>query len=750
MPPVEDGYESPPASPILKFSSPAEFRARHELATTQEFEIQVKKIDTFNSAQAEFAAWVIMAPSFEYPWRGYIVRVDLNQDLQIAPGIGQSCRLRFINRKRKFSSWCFCRRGPEIISMNESWSRSIELVDVLESDLAGFEECLVPLFDRSTASRALYQDSGKAVGVQLELEVSETTMLAELGALNRLTNGEAGKGGTDAFRFMMNFEKPTKSVDLCESFPHLADLDDMPDARLGEKLKKVVADFDEDQTRAMLGISSLPEGLCFAPGGPGAGKTWWALMMAILAQSGWGNCPTLYLIDINKPADDAADRMYSMCRQLGTEKSVIRVAGWRMVSTSSDDQEREDDTLPGPLRNANFSEGFLRAREPFWAINVATAPTLDEKAWEQCSAEPESHPDITGALDSVLGSQRSVDWETNMELLRKSLVPLYYDVLRFADFIATTPATAPRIAEVFKPELIIFDECAHARELSTMISLAYFEPKAWFFVGDHRQTEPFVAARKAKFSLQLQVSTIERADRNGATTNQLLVNHRAFGGLERLPSNLFYEGAMRSGKTQGELSAHGANNQPSWLKSLAKDEKLVVPRLLVVSHGKGTVARVGTSCWNPGHQKTTLEHVSSLLEDPSFMHPDGATPGTIMILAHYKEAVNRYQGAINRLFSKQSKRRVQVRTVDTAQGQEADVVVLDLVNDHQTVHIANQKRLCVALTRARQAEVILVHGNVLQGDLRKLYDQCFSGDEGTVLDVNNKLSSPPSPAWERE
>ena len=152
----------------------------------------------------------------------------------------------------------------------------------------------------------------------------------------------------------------------------------------------------------------------------------------------------------------------------------------------------------------------------------------------------------------------------------------------------------------------------------------------------------------------------------------------------------------------------------------------------------------------PDTKKITLEHVSSLLEDPSFMHPDGATPGTIMILAHYKEAVNRYQGAINRLFSKQSKRRVQVRTVDTAQGQEADVVVLDLVNDHQTVHIANQKRLCVALTRARQAEVILVHGNVLQGDLRKLYDQCFSGDEGTVLDVNNKLSSPPSPAWERE
>ena len=379
-----------------------------------------------------------------------------------------------------------------------------------------------------------------------------------------------------------------------------------------------------------------------------------------------------------------------------------------------------------------------------------TAPTLDEKACEEYSAEPEKHMEITEALDKVLGTQSSVDWEANMELLRKSLVPLYFDTLRYADFIATTPVTAPRIAEVFNPELIIFDECAHARELSTMIGLAYFEPKAWFFVGDHRQTEPYVRARKCQFSLQLQMSTIERADRNGATTNQLLVNHRAFGGLERLASNLFYGGAMRCGKTEDELFPHGVNNQPSWLKSLLEGQELVVPRLLVISHGHRTVARVGTSCWNPGHQKTTLEHVGSLLEDPSFMHPDGVNPGTIMILAHYKEAVNRYQGAINRLFSKQSKRRVQVRTVDTAQGQEADVVVLDMVNDRQTVHIANRKRLCVALTRARQAEIILVHGKVLQGDLSTLYDQCVSGEAGAILNVN----APPLPSddgegWER-
>ena len=759
----------PPKLPIFKFSGPDEFRARHESATTQEFRDHEKKVDEFNKEQGKFCAWVIMAPALEHPWRGFIVRVSLNQHAKIAPGIGQLCKLRFVNSEEETSSWYFCRRSSEIINMNESWSNLMELVvDVPDSDLEDLEECLIPLFDHSTASRALRPDFKNSVTVQLELEVSETTMLAELEALDRLTNGKAGKAGTDAFLFMMDFENPTKVVDLCESFPHLANLDNIPDARLREELKKAVDGFDEDQTKAMLGLRSLPEGLCFVPGGAGAGKTWWVLMVAILAQSGEANCQTLYLLDINKPADDAADRMNSMCRQLGMKTSVIRVAGWRVAdnSPSNDDQDEEDDTLPKPLRKANFIEGFLRAREPFWPSNAVKAPTLDEKAWELYSAEPEKHVKITCALDKVLASQSSDDWEANTELLRKSLLHLYYQALRHADFIATTPVTAPRLAEIFKPDLVIFDECAHARELSTMISLAYFEPKAWFFSGDHRQTEPFVVSRSGEFRFQLRLSTMERAEKNGATPNQLLVNHRAFGGLERLASGLFYGGAMRSGKADDELIPHGLTDHPAWLKTLAKGEPLAIPRLLLeVDQEPGDLKRFGTSCWNSRHQEVVLEHVASLLENRTFLHTDDSwSPGTIMILSPYKESVIHYQRAVNKLLPKQSRRRVQVRTIDTAQGQEADVVFLDLVNDHPTSHVDDPKRLCVALTRARQAEVILMHWSMLtdrrrrfgfgtdDGDygkmepwrrsLKTVQDQCHSGEAGAVLFVKNPSPSP--------
>jgi hypothetical protein len=112
------------------------------------------------------------------------------------------------------------------------------------------------------------------------------------------------------------------------------------------------------------------------------------------------------------------------------------------------------------------------------------------------SADPKKHVKVDQALQNILSAESNENLEANMEALRKGLIPLYFDTLRFADFVATTPVTAPRIAKIFKPRLVIFDECAHAREL------AYFEPKAWFFNtlrhADFIATTPVTAPRIAK------------------------------------------------------------------------------------------------------------------------------------------------------------------------------------------------------------------------------------------------------------
>ncbi len=61
-----------------------------------------------------------------------------------------------------------------------------------------------------------------------------------------------------------------------------------------------------------------------------------------------------------------------------------------------------------------------------------------------------------------------------------------------------------------------------------------------------------------------------------------------------------------------------------------------------------------------------------------------------------------------KLISQQTTR-VEVRTIDTAQGHEADVVFVDFVRDTATTFLDDPNRICVAITRARQAEVLVMH-----------------------------------------
>jgi len=759
QPSLANGEDAKPVPAIIAFSNPEEFRVRHEAAIEAEFKIQEQRVERFNKMQPAFEAWVITAPPAHQPGMGYILRIDFHIESMgkniDPPGIGQSCELRFLGYKNTPSSWCFCQSGAEIITMNDTWNDTIEVVAYpTDEDVKVLGDCLTPLVGGGIPTTRPRQSEAKSIKVHLQLEASKTTMLAELGALDRLIKGKASQAGSNAFNYLMSFSNPRAIFDLSTRFPHLADLGRVPNARLREALQEIVANFDEDQERAFSGINSLPDGICFVPGGPGSGKTWWALTVALLTQSGVGPCRILYMVDINKPVDDAVDRFYAMCRKLGIAKSVIRVGPWPL----EEEEEEVDDNngLPRALRSADFTKGFLRAMSPLFPRVVNKAPTLDQKAWECFSAQPETYPAVATAL-SMLRRIESGDRDLEADLisLRKSLIPLYSHVLLEADFVATTPVTATRLQSACNPDIVIFDECAHARECSTLISLAHFDPVAWFFVGDHRQTEPFVEKSTTEFASQLRISTMERADKNGAVSFQLLVNHRAHGGLEGLASGMFYDGDMRSPRTGDELYPPSVEHLRHWLSTMAVDGMpakvtgdLRTPRL-IISHNSARPSQAGTSCWNWAHQVLVMEQVEVLLHDPDFLQIGSDEPGTIMILSPYKSATQHYQGQVNRFPTQEMKRRVQVRTVDTAQGQEADVVFLDMVRKYGTAHMDDAKRLCVALTRARQAEVILMpssavrerkngeDGRILK-NLAAIWEKCESGEEGAVMFVRRK------------
>lgn len=342
-----------------------------------------------------------------------------------------------------------------------------------------------------------------------------------------------------------------------------------------------------------------------------------------------------------------------------------------------------------------FADPFRKAGgsvlDPGHDMKDTVAPTLHETArmWYEREKSPTKYVTLQSLLERQDASRFRSLWEYEVE-------QVYRDVLRAADVLVTTPVTASKFSKflgpVFRPALVIFDEAPHARELSIMISIAKFDPEVWLLTGDHRQTKPFVGshARKPavnKYVEQLRVSTMERAHMANPKMPSLLVNHRAHGNLQMLASKLFYQGQMIPARDPGEPGALPPSTlhlRQKYIMPLKRNKGSEVSRLVVVLRDTGPPESVQTSWYHPEHQRWTMRLVSKLLQDPQFLHTNGKDPGSILIMSPYRQALFEYRKAIKELkrkFPEHEKRIVEPRTVDTAQGYEADFVVLDLVRD---------------------------------------------------------------------
>ncbi|KAK4453329.1 P-loop containing nucleoside triphosphate hydrolase protein [Podospora aff. communis PSN243] len=757
-----------------KFKSAEEFAARHEAATRAEFEAELAEANNFNAKNIVLKAWVIKKVGL----LSFIMRSDFQSMGGLVPQSGSPFRLVFVDhegaddeedddddydvfdlpgngvnrgergRAVKFS----CRMSAEPLELNKSWHGTKEFtLTATTRKLEKLGRLMVPLHHGNTDPFAVKRKNSEAVRVRPMLSVSDMTMNTQLDALKCIMDGMASEAGQEAFRYLLEFEKPRTFVDLFEKFPQMGNPNLVTSPTLREGLRKVFNGLDKDQAEAFYGLKALPAGICFVPGGPGAGKTRWSLSVATLAQAGVSQVKVLYLVDINSAADDAADRVQAMYDELKEDKVVIRMRTWpcrpRKKKDADDEataeqtieleegeifeeeeEEVEDMSPQDCLSGSDFTTGFLKEYDLLKTESRTAAPgstkaqTLDQRAFQLWMADKGRYG-FAKQVKTVCNDNRPLEErQAALNQLRRRLVPLYDDVIAEADFIVTTPVAASRhLAGFFEPDLVIFDECAHAHELSTLIALAHFEPRAWFFTGDHRQTKPFVKSMNLGHVRQLAISTMERAAFNGAIPYELLINHRARAGLECLASELFYGATMRSERKGDSALPLSTRHLRAWLQKLINESPkpqppatllgLDVPRLLISDRKNRPAEQVGTSHWNPAHHEFILRQITFLLGDANFVQPPPTRelPGTILIISPYKEAINHYRVAVNKL--PQGRDRVSVQTVDTAQGQEADVVFLDL------------------------AEVILMSSRMANtwGALNMLWNRCHEGEDGAAI-----------------
>lgn len=416
------------------------------------------------------------------------------------------------------------------------------------------------------------------------------------------------------------------------------------------------------------------------------------------------------------------------------------------------------------------------------------APTLDQIAFQRFAENKSEYSE----LDELLQEYFSDPCFDKMRQLRDETYTLYKDTLNEVDFVASTPVAAVNLAGgKYTPDIVLFDEAPHARELANLIAIAHFQPMAWIFTGDFRQTGCYVGSMNQNpWETQMKMSIMERAYHADAIKHELLMNHRAYGRLHQMPSAIFYNSRMVTGIPEDEILPPSTRYLRTWLERFTSGANVYIPRLVVHQLANQPAVEVAKSWYHPSHQAWVLARCKELMTDKMFRSVDGKSPGSILIIAPYREAFLRYKNAVKQLrealreqirecvhrqttrarsadsaydsadsesvssgateFSASEEQeivaritevekalpKIEARTVDTVQGHEADIVFIDLVRTRPTPFLDDPKRLAVATTRARQAEIYMMP--IPMADrvsktttyLAKIFETCRSRSQG--------------------
>ncbi|KAF4965320.1 hypothetical protein FSARC_6866 [Fusarium sarcochroum] len=755
LPPIEK-LEQP--IPPLYALSVQTYKQRHEEGTLIEMRNEEEVLKRFNNMRTQFKAWPIapipgLLNSFTRSWLFLVPIPKPSEDL-IFPGLTENFRIDMeisiqlpdgtyslvnlpatrISNPYEDADNLPCERVAKCacfkVEIYRSWKNSEG--DHVEIDLMASMQTASALddFESLTLAEARHQK------ITITWDIFSNTFEAELEALRRLTQDSQSESrqlslkAKAAFEMILDLKGSDKTyVDLHGIFPHLNN-PCHPEHRIRRTILARFNSFNRDHKAAFNGLKNIPNGLYFVNGCPGAGKTEWNIVVSALIQSkrrpgaAKRYNPILFLVDLNKTVDDAADRYYNLCKAAGLRLRIIRMHGWpyemrnsSKLSTTTASQSQE------PEQGTDFTKKFLATmninNNAHVERNTNKAPTLDEVAWEYYEKHKDGGFLVLKKLLTRMDAGEVLnhdDWKT----LRRQVSKLYIAVLKQTDFIATTPVAAyGGFSKLFKPDVIFIDEAPHARELTTLIPIAYFEPIAWILTGDVNQTRPFVKSGDSRdarkkglefnpYAAQMRLSLMARADKVGAINGRLLINKRAYGNLYKLPSDLFYGKQMTSGYKTEEQYPTSVHYLKTYLEGFDEGRKLKENRAVIAL----TTSKEETqshSFWNPSHHAWVMAQTTRLLQDPAFQSVTNThEPGRIMIQTPYSVAMRQYINEVKQ-WPSEWQDRVEVLTVDKAQGNQADVVFLDMVRTTKPGFMDEAQRMNVAITRARQAEIILMH-----------------------------------------
>ncbi|PYH29302.1 P-loop containing nucleoside triphosphate hydrolase protein [Aspergillus neoniger CBS 115656] len=288
-------------------------------------------------------------------------------------------------------------------------------------------------------------------------------------------------------------------------------------------------------------------------------------------------------------------------------------------------------------------------------------------------------------------------------------------VLQNAKIVATTLSNASQDLlrrSGFEPVFVICDEAGQCQEGEITIALTMPSTQVIVLIGDPEQLPPTVVSEHGinEGALYLKRSLMERLHEAGYPCTMLLTNYRSHGHIFDLFNRWIYNGALRLGPNNNSEQRVG-NVWDTFTRSrhYFRGYGVVGVRRLFINVIGEAIRAEGSQSWSNQSQAMVAVHL--LKNVFAYRTSDGQQirPEDIMVISPYAAQ----RALVGRLMAQHGVSCRDNLTVDASQGQEAPMVIFMLTkpsrNPVNVGFIADQQRLNVALSRAR--EVLVIVGN---------------------------------------
>ena len=263
-----------------------------------------------------------------------------------------------------------------------------------------------------------------------------------------------------------------------------------------------------------------------------------------------------------------------------------------------------------------------------------------------------------------------------------------------AAVLTTCSSASLDLVKAGRFDVVLFEESSQIRMQDAFAALVQGEKT--IIIGDDKQLSPISQLhRQVSSLLDIALDTLRRHGLSQELVTQLKVQFRMQKEICELTNRMFYGGTLLSAQT---IEARPSLQPPVQCIGLPQLDRVLNPDVAIaVIDVEGVEECRGYSFMNRANLEVDRLLVRSL-------ESAGLTSNHIGLITPYKEQ--------QRLLSASLAGAADIGTVDSFQGQEKDVVILDLVRANPERNIGftlHPNRLNVALSRAREKLIIVTN-----------------------------------------